>query len=92
MSVPDPVAFEVKEKLASLEAALLGQLPTMPGLLRDIHRSLKKDPDIVTILTEEECAILVEGLKKQTKTTITTAALKKGSTKKALSKMTVDDL
>lgn len=84
-------AFEVKEKLAALEDALLKQLPTMPSLLRDIHRSLKADPDTVTLLSDEECSILVQGLKKQTGTAIATAALK-GPKKKALSKMTVADL
>jgi len=83
--------FIIKEKLASLEEALNKQLPGMPTLLRDIHRSLKADPDIVTILTEEECCILVKGLEKQTSTVITTAAINK-KPKKALSKMTVDDL
>lgn len=84
-------AFEIKEKLAQLEAALLESLPTMPTLLRDIHRSLKADPDTVTLLSEEECSILVQGLKKQTRTEIATKVAK-AKPKKALSKMTVDDL
>ncbi len=84
-------AFEVKEKLAQLEAALLESLPTMPTLLRDIHRSLKNDPDTVTLLSEEECAILVQGLKKQTQTEIATKVIK-AKPRKALSKLTVDDL
>jgi len=84
-------AFEVREKLASLEAALLSGTPDMPSLLRDIHRTLKADPDVVTILSEEECSILVRGLKKQTATEIATKAVKKGG-KKAMSKMTVGDL
>tara|TARA_R110000772_G_scaffold71825_4_gene157186 strand:+ start:270 stop:542 length:273 start_codon:yes stop_codon:yes gene_type:complete len=84
-------AFETREKLAQLEEAMLNKTPNMPTLLRDIHRELKNDPDLVTILTEEECSILVNGLKQQTKTEIATKAVKKGGTK-ALSKMTVDDL
>lgn len=84
-------AFEVREKLAQLEEALLEQTPNMPVLLRDIHRELKSDPDIVTLLSDEECAILVKGLKKQTSTEIATKAVKK-STKKAASKITIDDL
>ncbi len=84
-------AFEVREKLASLEAALLAGTPGMPTLLRDIHRSLKADPDVVTLLSEEECSILVRGLKKQTATEIATKAVKKGGSK-AMSKMTVSDL
>ena len=89
-SAPDQ-AFEVREKLAQLETALLETTPNMATLLRDIHRTLKNDSDVVTILSEEECSILVRGLKKQTATTIATSAAKKAP-KKAMSKMTVADL
>lgn len=84
-------AYEVQEKLAKLEQALLEGTPNMPTLLRDIHRTLKADPDVVTILTEEECAIIVRGLKKQTSTEIATKAVKKAP-RKSLSKMSLDDL
>jgi len=84
-------AYEVREKLAALEEALLSHTPNMPTLLKDIHKTLKNDPDVVTILSEEECSILVRGLKKQTATEIATKAVKKGG-KKAMSKMTVEDL
>jgi len=83
--------FVVQEKLAALEAALLAATPTMPTLLRDIHRQLAQDPDVVTLLTEEECSILVRGLVKQTNTSIATTAAKKPATK-AVSKMTTADL
>lgn len=86
----DNQAFEVQEKLAQLEQALLANTPTMPTLLREIHRTLKNDPDIVTLLSEEDCSILVRGLKKQTATEIATTANKK--TKKPMSKMTLSDL
>ncbi len=90
--MPNPdQAFEAREKLASLEAALLSNDPKMPTILRDIHRTLKNDPDVVTILTEEECSILVRGLKKQTATELATTTMKK-KPKKALSKLSVDDL
>ena len=81
-------AYQIQEKLAELEKSLLEKLPGMPTLLRSIHSGLKKDPHIVTILSEEECNILVKGLKKQTGTEIATTALKKG-TKKAMNKMQV---
>jgi len=84
-------AYQIQEKLAALEEALLASTPNMPTLLRDIHRNLKSDPDLVTILTEEECSILVRGLKRQTATEIATTVIKK-SGKKAISKMTVSDL
>ena len=92
MSDPDTgQAFEVREKLASLEEALLAGTSNMPALLSDIHRNLKKDPTLVSILSPEECSILVRGLKKQTMTEIATSAVKK-KPKKALKSMTVDDL
>ena len=84
-------AFSIREKLAQLEEALTASTPNMPVLLRDIHRELKADPDVVTILSDEECSILVRGLKKQTSTEIATKAIKK-TTKKAASRITVDDL
>lgn len=84
-------AYIVREKLAQLDSLLETAAPGMPTLLREIHQILKKDPDMVTLLSEEECNIVVRGLKKQTATEIATAAVKKGA-KKALSKMTVADL
>lgn len=90
-SPADNQAYEVREKLAQLEEALLANTPNMPVLLRDIHKTLKNDQDIVTLLTEEECSILVRGLKKQTSTAIATSAVKK-SPKKAMKNMTVADL
>ena len=87
----DSQTFEVREKLASLEETLLKGTPNMPTLLRDIHRNLKNDPDIVTILSDEECSVLVKGLCKQTKTVITTSAIKKTKSK-SNSKVTLADL
>lgn len=84
-------AYQIREKLAQLEEGLEKQAPGISSLLRDIHTELKKDPDVVTLLSEEDCAILVRGLKKQTSVEIATSALK-GTKKKAQSKMTVSDL
>ncbi len=87
----DQQTFEVREKLAQLDAGLLETTPNIAVLLRDIHRNLKADPDIVTLLSEEECSVLVRGLKVQTKTSIATTATK-AKAKKAISKMTLADL
>jgi len=95
MTTPKPTtsqAFEVQEKLAQLESMLAAKVPNISTLLRDIHRTLKTDPDVVTILSDEECSILVRGLKHQTNTSISTGAIKKAKTSKAMSKITVDDL
>ena len=85
-------AFQIKEKLADLQDRLEANAPGLATLLRDIHQTLKKDPDVVTLLSEEDCAVIVQGLKKQTATEIATSALKNKSGKKAMSKMTVGDL
>lgn len=87
MNQPDQ-AYEVREKLANLEQLLLDKAPGLPNLLRDIHRQLKADPDVVTLLTEDECNIMVKGLLQQTKTTISTAAMKK-KPRKAMKDMQV---
>lgn len=86
-----PQAFEVREKLAQLEEALLSATPNMPTLLRDIHRNLKADPDLCTILSEEECSILVNGLKKVTATEIAATVVKKKGGK-AMKNITIADL
>lgn len=81
---------ELQFKIASLQEAILSSHPTLPILLRDIHKILKEDPAVVTVLSEEDISTVVTGLKKQTATEITQATLKK--TTKSLSKTTVDDL
>ena len=44
----------LKLKLAELQEALLNAHPNMPSLLATIHSQLKKDPEQVTLLSEEE--------------------------------------
>ena len=87
----NPKLFEAQEKLASLESDLIAGTPNISTLLRDIHRTLKADESLVTILSAEECSILVRGLKKQTNTEIAVAAIKKPA-RKSLKSLSVDDL
>jgi hypothetical protein len=82
---------QLKEKVGSLQEALLASNPAMPVLLREIHQHLKQDEEVVTLLTEEEIGIIVSGLKKQTQTAILTVTAKKG-TGKSLKKTTLADL
>lgn len=82
---------QLQEKVLSLQTALLEAHPRMPVLLKEIHTQLKTDPEIVTLLTEEEIGIIVSGLMKQTQTTILAAVMKKG-TGKSLKKTTLADL
>ena len=60
------ITFQLKEKVASLEAALLSRHPTMPTLLRDIHTALRAQPENVTLLSEEDIKVIVQGLQVQT--------------------------
>lgn len=84
------ISTQIKEKTLQLEQALLSQHPSMPSLLKDIWLTLKQNPDQVTLLSEEDIGIVVRGLKQQTKTEISTTALKtKG---KSLKNISLDDL
>jgi hypothetical protein len=77
------IAFLLKEKVASLEAALLSAHPTMPTLLKEIHTTLRAQPENVTLMSEEEISVIVRGLQKQTGTylaeSVSKSAKKPGS-------------
>lgn len=72
-------------KITELEEAIHTAHPKMPILLKEIHTILKNDPANVTLLSEEEIAVIVSGLKLQTKTEISAAASKKKTTLKNVS-------
>lgn len=74
-------AQQMTEKLLSLETALTSAHPQIPSLLREIHTTLRKDPDLVTALTDDQIAVVVAALKKQTATEIVTSAVKKPAAK-----------
>jgi len=78
--------FEVAEAIQDLSDKLLSQHPEMPHLLRKIHQTLKANPEVVTLLSEEQIGVIVNGLSKQTQTTIATslATGKKGKSIKSL--------
>lgn len=85
--------LEIKSKLDELESALLSNHPSMPTLLRDIHKTLKAQPDVVTLMSESELAIVVRGLDKQTNAHLVATTLKPTkSSKTALKNVTSDDL
>lgn len=85
--------LEIKSKLDELQAALLAKHPTMPTLLRDIHKTLKSYPEQVTLMTEEEIAIVVQGLEQQTNSQLAASAMKPTKAKKeSLKNVTSDDL
>jgi hypothetical protein len=85
------LAEQVREKIASLADALTTAHPRMPLLLKEIHTHLRADPEIVTLLDEDQIQIVVKGLIKQTNTELAAAVLK--STKKvSMKNITTADL
>ena len=85
------LADQVKENLFKMEECLNDRIPGLPTLLRTIHTQLKKDPEVVTLLSDEECNILVEGLKEHTKIELAAKAIK-AKPKTALKSTTLADL
>lgn len=79
-------AYQVREAIQDLKSKLLAAHPEMPTLLRKIHQTLKADPEVVTLLDEDEIEVIVNGLSAQTKTTIATsiASSKKGKSLKSI--------
>ena len=80
-------AYQLKEKVASLSDAILSKHPTMPTLLREIHTTLLKYPEQVTILFEEDINIIVSGLSVQTNTTFAAAISKPAAAKSLTAKI-----
>ena len=66
--------YILKEKVSALSAAILSKHPTMPTLLREIHSTLSKYPEQVTLMDEESINTIVEGLKIQTGISFAVAA------------------
>jgi len=82
---------EIFSKLAELEQALISLHPSMPILLQKIHKQLKADPAIVTIMGEDDIAILFRALETHTNTKLMEVNVKKLPKKKG-SELTEDDL
>lgn len=59
---PTPSSHPLAMQFAEMESALLTADPTFKTILRDVHRHLGKDPDLVTLMTEAEVALVVKGL------------------------------
>lgn len=69
-------AEQIREQIAQLQQQLLTAHPMMPTLLQTIHKQLADNPEVVTILSEEEVGAIVNGLKQHTKTVIATSIAK----------------
>lgn len=94
--MPAPTQYElISSRIKQLSESILSSHPQMPIQLREIHKNLKEDPAIVTLLSEEEICVVVNGLERQTNTFIAASmspAKTSAAAKKALSKVTSSDL
>jgi hypothetical protein len=79
---------DIREKIASLQSQLLTAHPLIPTLLRTIRAQLKADPEVVTLLTEPEILVIVNGLQHVTKVKLTEVSK---PAKKSLKNMSLDD-
>jgi hypothetical protein len=73
-NLPEPIKF----KLLNLQTALTDRSPALPNILQDIHATLKNYPENVTLLSEEDIALIVQGLSHQTQVSIV-SQVSKGS-------------
>jgi hypothetical protein len=80
-------ALQLREKVASLADALLSKHPRMPTLLREIHTTLLKYPEQVTLLAEDDISTLVSALQVQTGISFAASASKPAGVKSATAKI-----
>lgn len=79
-----PAPIELQQKVSELSQLILSKHPRMPTLLREIHTTLRAQPENVTLMSEEEIAVIVSGLKVQTGIEFAASATKKGTAQNSL--------
>lgn len=82
---------EVEMKLAGLRAALLADTPQLPTILSQIKLYLSKNPEVVTILSEDEIGEIVRAAQAVAKVKLVENAVK-SNRKKALKDTELEDL
>lgn len=79
--------FILKEKVAALQASILAKHPSLPTLLSEIHKNIKANPEQITLLSEEDIGIIVNGLEIQTKTFLMSTVSKPAAAKSSIAKI-----
>lgn len=87
MTTPIPQGFELKERVSALSDAILAKHPMMPKLLQEIHKTLRAQPENVTLLSEEDIQVIVSGLKVQTQTEFASSVTKPSAAKSVTAKI-----
>lgn len=78
---------QLKQKVHELSEMILAKHPRMPVLLREIHTTVRKYPEQVTLLDDKEIGIIVAGLQVQTNTSLVVSAAKPAAAKTLTSKI-----
>lgn len=85
-------AQKLHEKITQLDSLLKQEHPGYPSLLKDIHTTLSKQPDNVTLLADEEVAVIVSAAIRQAGIQISAKAAKKKTTAASLKGITLEDI
>jgi hypothetical protein len=67
---------QIKEKIESIQQIMIAETPKLPTVLSEIRALLGKNPEVVTLLTEEEHAALFAGLTKRANAKFAEAVVK----------------
>lgn len=82
---------ECLEKIMSLQQVMIAETPKLPVVLGEIKRILLKNPEVATLLTEEDIGKLVAGLSVRANEKLAEATVK-STRAKSVKNATVDDL
>lgn len=83
----ETLEYAIKEKVEDLKQKILAKHPLMPALLQEIHTAVLKNPEQVTLLSEEEIATIVSGLEVHTNTHLMVASATKTPAKSVTSRI-----
>lgn len=82
----------IKMKVAELGQALELQVPGYIGILSQIHKEFREQPELLYRLDDAEIALVIAGLSAHHKTEIIDVKEKKPITKKAGANMSAEDV
>lgn len=82
---------ECRNKILSLQQVMIEETPKLPIVLGEIKRILLKNPEVATLLTEEEIGKLVAGLSVRANEKLAEAVVK-STRSKSVKNATIDDL
>jgi hypothetical protein len=83
----EATSAQFAQKIAELKGMIESKHPQMGTLLDQVHAALKKQPECVTLLSEEDIGVIADGLKIQTGIEFSAALAKPSGTKSLKSKI-----